>query len=559
MTRLAPTPVVVPGATTGTFVSAGTLITEDLGTSIRATYIVSRTFNDNVYGTSATPASGWASGHTFSNLVGSDHAEFQFKNGSGAVVLDFDLDYISASTAFPSGYGSLGVSGGDGGMIAGSATNVVGFTTSLMQNLNSPQYVNNAGVRVNSPVNDPNWIYEIVYSATVSKSAFGASGFGSWSVPTEHNSPPKTGKGALYPTTGGGDFTNIANVTATANGTALGATATATIRVGVSNGGGGNDSTKFFVVEKDKQFGYTAAGAATTSGKLGSGNGDARGIASNKAGDTYWVIDADKTVYVYDAAGKSLGSWKANGLDGPEDITTDGTTIWIVDAKKDKVFAFAGAAALRSGSMNATSSFALAAGDTNALGIVTDGTSLWTVDDGSKADVVYKYSLTGSLLGSWTIDAANAQPRGLTIDPNNVGDVWIVDDKTDSVFRYAGATARTSGSQAAADQFPLASGNTSPQGIADPPPPGFVLPSGAVRLATTDVSFAPSADSIVLPANGPPSPTVARSATATSTVLLKVAGGSIAVSIAATELSIAATRTASMDLDLSPWEDLRIA
>jgi hypothetical protein len=45
-----------------------------------------------------------------------------------------------------------------------------------------------------------------------------------------------------------------------------------------------------------------------------------------------------------------------------------------------------------------------------------------------------------------------------------------VDNGTDKVYQYVGAASRTSGSQTAAATFALASGDTNPQGIADPPP-----------------------------------------------------------------------------------------
>ena len=41
--------------------------------------------------------------------------------------------------------------------------------------------------------------------------------------------------------------------------------------------------------------------------------------------------------------------------------------------------------------------------------------------------------VAGSLLGSWSIDPANAHPTGITINPANVSDIWIVDNGTDKV------------------------------------------------------------------------------------------------------------------------------
>ena len=86
------------------------------------------------------------------------------------------------------------------------------------------------------------------------------------------------------------------------------------------------------------------------------------GTASNAAGNTVWVIDAGKSVYVYQADGTPLGSWAAQGLNQPQDIATDGTDIWIVDDAKDRVFRYAGAAARTFGSQSPSGSFALGAG-----------------------------------------------------------------------------------------------------------------------------------------------------------------------------------------------------
>jgi hypothetical protein len=74
------------------------------------------------------------------------------------------------------------------------------------------------------------------------------------------------------------------------------------------------------------------------------------------------------------------------------------------------------------------------------------------------------------LVGSWTIDANNSSPTGITIDPTNVNHLWIVDSADDAVYRYNGATGRISGSQAVDSVFQLAGGNGDAQGIADPPP-----------------------------------------------------------------------------------------
>ncbi len=119
---------------------------------------------------------------------------------------------------------------------------------------------------------------------------------------------------------------------------------------------------------------------------------------------------------------------------------------------------------------------------------------MWVVND-STTDKVFKYTISGSLVGSWTIDSANKTPTGLTIDPTSASQsIWIVDSGTDKVYEYVHSRSKTSGSQSAAVAFALAPGNTNPQGIADPPPPGARLQSTTTSLASASMSLAPSYD-----------------------------------------------------------------
>ena len=77
-----------------------------------------------------------------------------------------------------------------------------------------------------------------------------------------------------------------------------------------------NDSvippTKFYVVDDataNKTFEYSAAGASIESYSLG--NTTPRGRRARCAGDTIWVVDANRYVYVYDTSGVLQGSWLA--------------------------------------------------------------------------------------------------------------------------------------------------------------------------------------------------------------------------------------------------------
>jgi sugar lactone lactonase YvrE len=270
--------------------------------------------------------------------------------------------------------------------------------------------------------------------------------------------------------------------------------------------------TKLFVVDatQNNTYRYESSGAAVVSNWLTFGTTFPTGIAANAAGTTYWVVDGNKKVYVYNKEGMLQGSWSdsslpiAGSLNG---IASNGTDIWLLDA--GKVFKYTGAATRLSGSQTPDSSFKLTGGDTYAQDIVTDGRSFWVVD--SSKLKVFKYSLSGAALGSWSIDPANAHPTGITINPNNVSDVWIVDSGTDKVYQYVGAASRTSGSQNAAATFALNPYDTNPQGIADPPPANLPLTPTLAPIATglpsdrslnAEASRGPSARAGVAPMSG---------------------------------------------------------
>jgi len=259
----------------------------------------------------------------------------------------------------------------------------------------------------------------------------------------------------------------------------------ATITRGQATGSILNHMTKFFVVDGGTAETYQYGSGGTSEEITAQSSGDIapRGVATTEAGTTVWVVDANKSVYVYTNHGVLLGSWSPGGLSSSAQFTgiaTNGTDIWLVDSNSDKVYKYSGAASRLSGSQNPSSSFKLASGktgDPNPQDIVTDGTSFWVVD--GTALKVFKYTLSGSLLGSWAIDPADTHPTGITVTPNGASDVWIVDNGTDKVYQYIGAASRTSGSQNAAATFALAAGNTNPKGIADPPPTDSMLPARA--------------------------------------------------------------------------------
>jgi hypothetical protein len=248
-----------------------------------------------------------------------------------------------------------------------------------------------------------------------------------------------------------------------------------------------NDSpppTKFYAVDDaapDRTFEYAADGTLIEFYGISTSNSAPRGIATVTAGDRLWVVDASRNVFVYNNSGGLLGSWTAGSLANNatiEGIATNGTHIWIVDARADRVYYYANAASRLSGSQNATTNFALANGNAGPKDLVFGTQSgvnyLWVVNDAA-TDRVFRYTLNASGVAtassSWLINSANARPTGITLDPSNGSmDIWISDNSTDRVYRYANGRTLTAPALTSSFALAVASGNGNVQGIADPPP-----------------------------------------------------------------------------------------
>jgi hypothetical protein len=135
-------------------------------------------------------------GHTFKDLVGSDHVEVKFTDKSGDVKLHVAVDYISEDPSSPCGYGNLGVTGGEGKVFIGSASSVLAVATSLDRDLNGCGYC----LTTDSPATDenytpnpdnPKWDYRVVYELWIDASTFGAAGYGEALLDFVHASPSK--------------------------------------------------------------------------------------------------------------------------------------------------------------------------------------------------------------------------------------------------------------------------------------------------------------------------------------------------------------------------------
>jgi len=173
---------------------------------IRVTFDPS--FTDNTYGEGS--CCGWSEmrGHTFvKDLTNSDHTELLLTNGDTDTVMSFKVDLITEDPASACGYGTLGVTGGDGSVLQGSAEHVLAVATSLDRNINGCGYceseacASSGDCTVDSPATDamytpnpltPDWDYRQVYEVWISMEAFGASGFGQAYITYTHSSPAKS-------------------------------------------------------------------------------------------------------------------------------------------------------------------------------------------------------------------------------------------------------------------------------------------------------------------------------------------------------------------------------
>lgn len=508
---------------------------------VRVMYRQANAFNDNTYGTGSD--AGWAAigkTHTFSNLTGSDKAGFDVYYSDGTKIARFYQDYITASRTASgdySGYRSLGFSGGDGSFISGNRNVFKDFSSTLQDNLNRPGGYTFKGsatptpytkMIVNSPtanavlVDDPNWNQVNGYDFTIDASAFSAGKqFGGAFIFDQHNSPAKTGRSNTYiPTIRYGGSTNTAVVKANLIGDGTEYTNTDSATVNIISQAPPVTPVKFYVVDNnDNTYTYDSNGGSIGNWKLNTSyNKDPRDVAANAAGDKLWVVDKNKTINLYESQSGNW-TWKLRwtasslGKDSATGVTYDNfnntNAIWTSDSNGAISWYNGGGANTNGSSKNANFTHNINPGSgARVTGIVTDGNNtLFAVIDTSGTDQIRRFTINRSgdtpisltETGSWSIGNAGT-PTGITLDPNqsSSGDLWIVADGIDEIWRFAGARGASSGGNLnPSTKTKLASGNSSPQGIADPDPiVGYQLNDGLVNV-DSDEDFAP------LPSYGP--------------------------------------------------------
>ena len=180
------------------------------------------------------------------------------------------------------------------------------------------------------------------------------------------------------------------------------------------------DWTEFITLDWDKNVPYTV--------RL-----QANGVQSEAS--VTWMVNAGifqagqekfTTLYWADAEGDYTGdhwdiSSQGSSIGG---ITTDGEYIWIVDYGSDEVYKY-----------SMTGSY-LGSWDTSGqsgapYGITTDGLYIWIVD--SIDDEVYRYSIAGVYDNSWDISTQSGNSRGITTDGVYI---WVFDATDDEIYKY---------------------------------------------------------------------------------------------------------------------------
>ncbi|MBI2897523.1 MAG: hypothetical protein HYY06_28450 [Deltaproteobacteria bacterium] len=150
----------------------------------------STAFVDNTYGANSSSGYRGGRGHTFLDLVRSDHVQVGFLDESGALVLEAKFDYFSDGASTPTGYGNLGVTGADGSVLAGSPDAVVSTMTSQDWNFNELGCVFTESSP--GPGECDGWNEQVVYEMWVRRSIFeGGGGFGGLKFDSVHASPSR--------------------------------------------------------------------------------------------------------------------------------------------------------------------------------------------------------------------------------------------------------------------------------------------------------------------------------------------------------------------------------
>ncbi len=132
----------------------------------------------------------------------------------------------------------------------------------------------------------------------------------------------------------------------------------------------------------------------------------------------------------------TLDSQNAN----PRGVWSNGTTVWVVDSQRHKLYAYT----LSSGARDSGKDITLDGANRNATGVWSDGTTIWVADDSDEK--LYAYTLSGGArdsgkefgLASKPSDGTfaaddNGNPAGVWSDGTTI---WVADATDDKLYAY---------------------------------------------------------------------------------------------------------------------------
>ena len=154
-----------------------------------------------------------------------------------------------------------------------------------------------------------------------------------------------------------------------------------------------------------------------------------------------WVSDyTDERVYAYDMAtkaqipGQGFGSLIAAGNTEPVGIWSDGETMWVGDWFDDKIYAYDMATKARVSGKDFDT--LIAARNVFPEGIWSDGSTMWVADSGRDKVFAYDMATKARVPGREfnTLDAAgNWSPGGIWSDGATM---WVSDSQDDKIYAY---------------------------------------------------------------------------------------------------------------------------
>ena len=203
-------------------------------------------------------------------------------------------------------------------------------------------------------------------------------------------------------------------------------------------------------------------------------------VTGTSATATVWIAASDGTARTVRLRHREEAS--AAWTDAPSQMTSTVSTEftltglfagarYVVQASFDSTFSDGTEASAEFEARPQDQDFRLAAGNGDARGIWSDGTTLWVVNDGSgDDDRVYAYTVSSKAHdagNSFDLDSGNTKPGGVYA---NADVMWVPDGDDDSVYAYTITSGNSYGDVDASKGFALHTGT----GLAD-----IIVPTGA--------------------------------------------------------------------------------